>query len=53
MISEDKAGVVYDESTGLPKSHDVALDILGTTDQHDPIDPAIEKRLVRKIDLMI
>lgn len=27
--------------------------MLRTTDQHDPLDPATERRLVRSIDLMI
>jgi hypothetical protein len=53
MTSDDKSGVIYDKPTGLSKSPDIAPDILETTDQHDLLYPATERRLVRKIDLVI
>ncbi len=50
MATEDKADVMHAESKGLGGDHDVALDIIGTGDLNVAIDPAEERRLVRKID---
>ena len=50
MATEDKADVMHAESKGLGADHDVALDIIGTGDLNVAIDPAEERRLVRKID---
>lgn len=65
LETKDDIATVHQESTSVHEEHskwkvskagdgDVAMGLFKSpTDVHEPIDPADEKKLVRKIDLMI